>query len=266
MDLGLQGKRALVTASSKGIGYAVAARLIAEGADVVISSRAGETLSGAEKSLREHAPRGESQVYAIAADLTGPSVGTDLVESATERLGGLDILISNTPGPRIAPVLDFTDEDWDGAYRTLLRPAVQLTRAAAKHMAAQGSGSIVLLTSTWVKQPAPGGGLSAAYRSALSALGKQLAIELAASGVRVNQVMPGATGTDRMQNIAATKAAHNGTTIEQEIAEVVSAIPIGRWADPQEIADAVAFIASPRSGFTTGHALALDGGAVRGIL
>lgn len=266
MDLGLEGKRALVTAASKGIGFAVAARLLAEGADVVISSRAGETLSAAERTMRERAPRGDAQVVAVATDITGPTAGTDVVAAAVERLGGLDILVSNTPGPRIAPVLDFTDDDWDAAYRTLLRPAVQMSRAAARHMVAQGSGSIVLLTSTWVKQPAPGGGLSAAYRSAISALGKQLAIELAPAGVRVNQVMPGATGTDRMQNIAATKAAHNGTTIEQETAEVVSAIPLGRWAEPQEIADAVVFIASPRSGFTTGHALALDGGAVRGTL
>lgn len=266
MDLDLAGKSALVTAASKGIGYAVAERLVAEGARVVISSREGATLTDALAKLQASAPDGPDQVAAIPADLTGNGAATALVGAAVEKLGSLDILVSNTPGPRISPVLDLADDDWDAAYRTLLRPAVQLSRAAATHMAGRGNGSIVFITSTWVRQPAPGGGLSASFRSAVSALGKQLAIELADRGVRVNQVMPGATATDRMQDIAAAKAAKNGTTVEQEIGEVVAAIPLGRWASPVEIADAVAFIASPRSGFTTGHALSLDGGAVRSTI
>lgn len=266
MDLDLAGKNALVTAASKGIGYAVAARLVTEGARVVISARPGANLDEAIGKLRANAPHGPEQVLAVPADLTEPDAATTLVTEALERLGTLDVLVSNTPGPRLAPALELGDDDWDGAYRLLLRPVVQLTRAAARHMVGNRAGSIVLLTSTWVKQPAVGGGLSAAFRAAISALGKQLAIELADAGVRVNQVMPGATATDRMHDIAASKARRNGTTPEQEIAEVVSAIPLGRWAQPQEIADAVVFLASPRSGFTTGHALSLDGGAVRSTL
>lgn len=263
MNLDLAGKSALVTAASKGIGYAVAERLVAEGTRVVISSREGATLTDALAKLGAAAPDGPDQVAAISTDLTADRAATALVRAAVELLGDLDILVSNTPGPRISPVLDLADEDWDSAYRTLLRPAVQLSRAAATHMAARSTGSIVFITSTWVRQPAAGGGLSAAFRSAVSALSKQLAIELAGQGVRVNQIMPGATGTDRMQDIAAAKAAKNGTTVEEEISEVVAAIPLGRWASPVEIADAVAFIASPRSGFTTGLAVSLDGGAVR---
>jgi len=266
MDLELTGKVALVTAASKGIGYAVADRLITEGATVVISAREGATLRDAEAKLAAHAAEGDGQVSAIAADLSADGAGTGLAGQVIDRFGRIDVLVSNTPGPRISPVIDLTDADWDGAYATLLRPAVQLSRAAARDMAARGHGSIVFLTSTWVRQPAGGGGLSAAMRSAISALGKQLAIELAPSGVRVNQVMPGATGTDRMRDISAAKAARNGTTVEQEIAEVVAAIPLGRWAGPGEIADAVAFLASPRSAFTTGHALSIDGGAVRATI
>lgn len=256
MDLELTGKIALVTAASKGIGYAIAGRLAAEGATVVISSREGDPLRTAEKELA---------VTAIPADLTADGAGTALVGDVIERFGRLDILVSNTPGPRISPLLDLSDSDWDGAYASLLRPAVQLSRAAARHMAERGEGSIIFLTSTWVKQPAPGGGLSATMRSAISSLSKSLALELAPSGVRVNQVMPGATATERMINIAAAKAARNGTTVDEENAKVVADIPLGRWAQAHEIADGVAFLASPRSAFTTGHSLSLDGGAVRSV-
>jgi 3-oxoacyl-[acyl-carrier protein] reductase len=130
-------------------------------------------------------------------------------------------------------------------------------------MAANGGGSILFITSTWVKQPAVGGGLSASMRSLLSALAKQMSLELAAQGVRVNQLMPGATGTDRMENIVAAKSAANGTTRDEEIAKVVSAIPMGRWAEPEEIARAAAYLVSPAAGFVTGETLAVDGGAIR---
>lgn len=257
MDLGLTSKIALVTAASKGLGYAIAGRLASEGATVVISSREGDTLRAAEKELN---------VTAIPADLTEDGAATALVGDVIGRFGRLDILVSNTPGPRISPLLDLSDEDWAGAYASLLRPAVQLSRAAGRHMAPRGEGSIIFLTSTWVKQPAAGGGLSATMRSAISSLSKSLALELAPSGVRVNQVMPGATATERMINIATAKAARNGTTVDEENAKVVADIPLGRWAQAPEIADGVAFLASPRSAFTTGHSLSIDGGAVRSTI
>lgn len=259
MDLHLKDKVVLVTAASKGIGFAVAKRFVAEGARVVISSREGANLDRAVKDLGGSASK-------QAADLTRSGSGTELVERVIAEHGQLDILISNTPGPRIALVLEPTDEDWDAAYAALLRPAVQLSRRAAQQMGEQGSGSIVFLTSTWVKQPAVGGVLSATLRSAVSALSKQLALELAPSGIRVNQVMPGATGTDRMRDIISAKSAQHGTTEEEERAVVVGGIPLGRWAAAAEVADAVVFLASPLSSFSTGVALAVDGGAIRSTL
>lgn len=259
MDLRLSEKVALVTAASRGIGYAVAERFAREGATVLISSRDA-------RSLNQAAERIGGSVTPIVADLTRDGAGTDLVERVVAHSGRLDILVSNTPGPRIMAALDTTDADWNEAYATVLRPAVQLSIRAGRYMRDRGEGSIVFLTSTWVKQPAKGGVLSTTMRSGVSALSKQLAIELASSGVRVNQVMPGATATDRMRDIMRMKASQRGTTEDDERAETVRDIPTGRLAQPAEIADAVVFLASPLSSFATGLAIQVDGGAVRSTL
>jgi 3-oxoacyl-[acyl-carrier protein] reductase len=258
VELELSGQVALVTAASRGIGRAVAERLDVEGARVVASSRD-------EPALAEMAQRARSMV-AMPVDLDDATATGTLVERVIAQHGVLDVLVVNTPGPPITPILETTPEDWAAAYDRLVRPAIQLALPAARHMASRANGSIVFLTSTWVRQPSPGGGLSASMRSALSALAKQMAQELAPHGVRVNQVMPGATGTQRMRDIAERKATANGTSSEQEIAEVIAAIPLGRWADATEIADAVAFVASPRAAFMTGATVSLDGGAVRSTL
>jgi 3-oxoacyl-[acyl-carrier protein] reductase len=259
VDLRLNDKVVLVTAASKGIGFAVAERFAREGARVIISSRGGVSLDDAIERIG-------GNVTKQAADLTQDGSGTKLVERIIDEYGRLDVLVSNTPGPRIVPALETTDDDWEAAYGALLRPAVQLSRRAAQQMCLQGSGSIVFLTSTWVKQPAAGGVLSATMRSGVSALAKQLALELASFGVRVNQVMPGATGTDRMRDIMRAKSVQHATTEDEERAVTVRDIPLGRWAEAVEIADTVAFLASPVSSFSTGVAISIDGGAVRSTL
>lgn len=261
MDLELKDRVALVTAASKGIGRAVAQRLATEAATVALSSRdAGRV----EETITELGPT-PGALCAHPADLSDPSATEALVPAVVAEHGRLDVAVLNTPGPRIAAFLDTTDEDWAGAYDLLVRPVVHLARAAARQMVEQGGGSIVFLTSTWVRQPAPGGVLSAAMRSALSATAKQMALELAPHGVRVNQLMPGATGTGRMEAILSAKAAAGGSSRKDELAKVVANIPLGRWAEPAEIADAVAFLVSPRSSFITGAALAVDGGAIRSV-
>ncbi|MFI0350013.1 SDR family oxidoreductase [Actinomadura sp. 9N407] len=251
MDLGLNGKVALVTAASRGIGQAVAKRLADEGATVAVSSRAPAAAPG-------------QTPYPV--DQGDPAAVERLVPDVVAAHGRLDALVINTPGPKIAAFLETGIGDWAQAYDQLVRPAVQLATAGARVMAGQGGGSILFVTSTWVKQPAPGGVLSASMRSLLSALAKQMSLELAPLGIRVNQLMPGATGTDRMRTIVAAKSQANGTTEEDEIAKVVAAIPLGRWAEPEEIAQAAAYLLSPAAAFVTGESLAVDGGAIRSTL
>jgi 3-oxoacyl-[acyl-carrier protein] reductase len=262
VNLELHDKVALVTAASKGIGRAVVKQLALEGARVAMSSSSTGRLSEALKSMPEVA----GNVSPFPADLTDPQATADLFNSVLAKFGRLDILVMNTPGPRIVPFVETTPADWAAAYNTLLRPAVDLALMASRQMVTQGGGSIVFLTSTWVKQPAPGGVLSSSMRSAISAMSKQMAIELARHKVRVNQVMPGATGTDRMKNIMAAKAAANHTSEPEETERAVREIPLGRWAEPEEIAAAVAFLVSPKSAFTSGASLQLDGGAIRATI
>ncbi|MGA4688709.1 SDR family oxidoreductase [Rhodococcus sp. AB351] len=254
MYLGLENGIALVTAASKGIGRATAERLANEGMTVVATSRS------AGPTIEEH---GQGRIVPLPHDLSDAATTATLVNQVVERFGRLDVMVLNTPGPRILPALDVDWQDWQAAHDLLLRPVVQLGTAAAKTMRRQGSGAIVLLSSTWVRQPALGGVLSSSYRSAASAFVKTLALELGGTGVRINQVMPGATGTDRMQGIVEMKSTTNGTTVDEEIAKVVKDIPTGRWGEASEIADAVAFLVSERSSFITGTALPVDGGAVR---
>ena len=265
MDLELTGKVALVTAASQGIGRAIARRLVLEGAHVVINARTGPALDAAHAELAALTPDADS-VVALPGDLAEAGSGSKLVGDTIDRLGRLDILVSNSPGPRLMPAIEASDEDWLDAYVKLLRPAVQLSRAAATHMVARGSGAIVFMTSTWVKEQRAGSVLSSAMRSAVSALSKQMATELAPCGVRVNQVMPGVTATDRIRQIAAGEAARSGVSVDEEIERVASSIPLRRVGLPEETADAVAFLVSPRSAFTTGQSLAVDGGNGRSIL
>lgn len=261
MDLGLRDKVVLVTAASRGIGLECARAFLGEGATVAINARTEANLASAADQLGSG-----SRLTCHSADLSDEADTARLLASVERAHRRLDILVLNTGGPIIAPFLDTTLDDWTAAYQSLLRPAVQLAHGAARCMTASGGGSIVFLTSTWVKQPKVGGGLSAAMRSAVSALAKQLALELGPRGVRVNQVLPGATSTERMRAIVHAAAQRNGTSEAAELDKIVAEIPLGRWASPDEIAATVVFLASPRSGFTTGAALQVDGGAVRATL
>jgi 3-oxoacyl-[acyl-carrier protein] reductase len=261
VNLELAGKRALVTASSRGIGRAAAERLHIEGCNVVMTSRTEADLAAVRDAVD-----GGDRIHPIPADLTSPESVEQLLDVVLERLGGIDIIVSNTGGPPTTPVLDATPEDWQEAFETVLFPVVRIVRRIAPGMRERRWGRIVFVTSTWVKQPHPGGVLSAAARSAVSALAKQLAIELGPDGVLVNHVMPGPTWTDRSRRIVASMAAASGKDEAAIEDEVTASIPIRRYGKPEEIGDVIAFLASSRASFLTGTAVAVDGGQVRSQL
>lgn len=249
MDLGLAGRVALVTGGSKGIGRAIAAELVAEGARVAISSRSPELLAATAGELGVHAFRHDN------ADLDG--VG-QLVAEVHEALGPIEILVTNTGGPPASPApLHHTRDEWEAAYRTLVLAPIALVAAVMPGMQERRFGRIVNVASSAVREPLPTLMLSNSHRSATLAAFKTIARDVAADGVTLNTVLPGRIATDRLFGLFGS----------QEVAESIGAaeIPAGRLGTPEEFAAAVAFLCSARAGYITGTALLVDGGMTQSI-
>jgi 3-oxoacyl-[acyl-carrier protein] reductase len=241
MDLGIAGKVALVTASSKGLGRASAEAFVREGVRVVISARGHEALHDTEVDLR----LAGGEVHAVAADITDPGVPAQLVAAAVERFGGLDILVPNAGGPPPGRALEVTDEQIATAVNANFVTSVRLVREAVPLMQAKGWGRICCVTSAAVKQPIPGLALSNASRTALWAWAKTAAADLFSSGVTLNLASPGSHATDRMRQLGG------------------DARPMG---DPRNFGRIVAFLCSEPAAFISGTAVMVDGAASVGLL
>ncbi len=262
MNLGLQGKVALVTAASRGLGRAVALELAREGARVAICARQEGPLEEAAAAIRRDTG---AEVIAVPADVADPQGVERVVEATLFRFGQIDILVTNAGGPPPGRFLDFTPADWEAAVQLTLMSVVRLCYAVVPSMRARKSGSIVAMTSVSVKQPLPNLILSNSLRMAVVGMVKTLADELAPDGIRVNAVCPGWTKTERVEQLLRDRAARNGTSVEEEEAKITAAIPLGRMATPEEFARAVAFLASPAASYITGISLLVDGGLYRGV-
>ncbi len=262
MDYGIRGKVALVGGSSQGIGRAAAAALAAEGARVVLCARREGPLREAESAIR--AANG-GDVLAILADLSRPEAIERLLDGIGQRWGEIDILVTNTGGPRPGRFFDLEPSDWDVAYELLLKSALRLIRATLPAMRSRRWGRIIGVTSVSVKEPIENLILSNVFRAGVTALFKTLAREVAADGVTINTVQPGLTDTDRLRELYGEQARRRGVPTEQFMADMARNLPLKRLTQAEELGRAIAFLASEAASAITGSALAVDGGQLRAV-
>ena len=262
MDLGLKDKRAFIAGSSRGLGYATALLLAKEGCKVVLNSRAEEKVEAAAESIVKETG---TQAFAAAGDVSDAAMAEVLIKSATQSLGGLDILITNAGGPPAGSFEIFEEETWQKAVDTSFMSHVRLIRAALPHLRASDAPSVLTFTSYTVKQPMLNLVLSNSVRAATAALTKSLALELGKDGIRFNSILPGWTMTERVQHLMEFRAENNETTVEEELAKQIAEIPLGRVAQPDEFAKAAVFLVSPAASYITGVMLNVDGGIVKGL-
>ncbi|MBT8287890.1 MAG: SDR family oxidoreductase [Flavobacteriaceae bacterium] len=252
MDFGLNGKSALVAASSQGLGRAVAEALVNEGVNVAICGRNKDALEKAKSELKA---LGSVKVIAVQADLSIKEDCEDMVDKIIQEFGQIDILVTNSGGPPAGTFESFDDQDWKNAFNLLIGSATRLIRQVLPVMKAQNWGRIIMISSQAVKQPVDNLILSNAVRSSILGLMKSLANELGPNNITVNNVMPGYTKTNRLMNLIEGNPG---------LKDAIDEIPLGRFGEPEEFAAAVAFLASERASYITGISLAVDGGWIKG--
>jgi 3-oxoacyl-[acyl-carrier protein] reductase len=261
MDLGIHGQVAIVVASSKGLGRASAEALAAEGAKVTICSRNARELEQTAATMREQG----AEVLAVPADVTDPRQIQQLVARTVEHFGRLDILVNNAGGPPPGGFNDVDDKQWEQAFYLNLMSAVRLIRQVVPHMQQQGSGRIINIVSSSVKEPIDGLILSNSIRAGVIGLAKTLSRELGPQGITVNNVLPGRILTDRLRSLHQRTAQQLGITVEEVTRRATQDIPLGRLGTPADLGAVVAFLASRQAGYLTGVTIQVDGGMLRTI-
>ncbi|WP_328387886.1 SDR family oxidoreductase [Streptomyces sp. NBC_00400] len=251
MDLGLTDRTYLVTGATRGLGFATARELVADGANVVLTGRTEESAAAAAASLGERA-------LGVAADNADPEGPDRLVAAARERFGRLDGVLISVGGPPPGGALDNTDAQWQQAFESVFLGAVRLARTAAAELAEGGVIGFVLSGS--VHEPIPGLTVSNGLRPGLAGFAKSLSVELGPRGIRVLGVLPGRIATDRMTQLDALSGDPEGSRARNS-----AAIPLGRYGTPEEFGRAAAFLLSPAASYVTGVMVPVDGGARHGF-
>jgi 3-oxoacyl-[acyl-carrier protein] reductase len=263
MDLGLKGLKALVTGSSRGLGYATARQLALEGAAIAINSRSAEKAGRAAGQLAQETG---VQVVGLPGDVTQAGSAELLVHQAADAFSGLDLLVTNAGGPPPGSFESFDDAAWYRAIDASLMSHVRLIRAALPYLRRSAHPSVLTITSFSVKQPIPNLVLSNSIRAAAVGLTKTLALELAREQIRFNSILPASIDTERNLELTGARAQANGTSLEDELKKQAEQSPFGRIGTPQEFANAAVFLLSPAASFITGVMLTIDGGMYKGTL
>lgn len=263
MDLGLAGKVALVAAASKGLGRAVAHELAAEGASLAICSRDARAIEAAGRAIAEETG---APVLARAADVSRPDDIAALVDAALARFGRVDVLVTNSGGPPPGRFEALDAEAWRKAAELTLYAPIEFTRRVLPGMQSRGWGRILNVTSIAVKQPIDDLMLSNSLRAAVTGWARTLANEVAAHGVTVNNLMPGYTRTERVDELAEAAARREGITPDEARARWERQIPMRRLGNAREFAALAAFLASERASYITGTSIPVDGGWIRALL
>ncbi len=260
MDLGIKGKRALVCGASKGLGYACAEALAAEGADVILVGREENTLKDAAeriKNLTGTLPKWQ------VCDLLSADSRKTMIEKVGTESGGVDIIVHNVGGPKASTVEDTSIDSWQEGFDRLFKPVVELNQAFIPGMKERKWGRIVTITSLSVMEPIAMLSISNAMRSASTALSKTLSDEVAKHGITVNCVAPGLVQTDRTEELIKARIEKSGQTREQHEAEMHKNIPAARLGQPAEFGAVVCFLCSEKASYVTGSTICVDGGKRR---
>lgn len=258
METGLRGRAAIVAASSKGIGRATALALAAEGTNLALCARHADALDMvAEDARRLHGV----DVYTETFDVGDDGRVREFVEAAHRHFGRVDICVTNAGGPPAKPFVDTTMAEWDSAYQLNLRSIISFAHAVLPYMRQRSWGRLIAITSITVKQPVLELVLSNAVRTGVLGLVRSLATQYGPDNITVNNVGPGYTATDRVKGLARS----SGKQFTEYEAEIAKNIPLGRLAQPEEIADTVVWLASERAAYITGQTILVDGGVYRGL-
>ena len=262
MDLGIKGKRALVLASSQGLGLGIATKLCEEGANVIISSRIEDKLVAVEKKLNN---AGTGTVNYVVADLSEVDSAGKLYAAAKDKLGGIDILVNNTGGPPPGTV-DKPDTDlWRAQINTMLIRVIEITNLCVVDMKETGWGRVLTVASSGVVQPIANLAMSNTIRSSLVGWSKSLSTEVASSGITVNMLLPGRILTERLTQLDKANAERLGKSVEEVSASEQATIPVGRYGTVEEFGSVGAFLCSEPASYMTGGLIRCDGGSIRGV-
>jgi len=258
----IDNRVAIITGASSGIGFAAAKGLALQGVNLILVSRSEEKLKNAQAKIKALA---NVDVEIFSGDVVDKTLPQKVVDLAVSKWGKVDILINNAGGPPMGSFLEHDDDTWDEALDQNLIGTIRFTRAVAPLMISNNWGRIINITSTLAKEPTPLMVLSATARAGVSAFSKSISSGLAKDGVTVNTLCPGGVLTERLENLLITAAEKQEKSYEEVLKSSQATIPLGRFAEPEEFADMLVFMASERARYITGTTVMVDGGLTKGI-